>query len=87
MSDFGKGLILFSAGLVAGYLGTRIIENPQSKARGLAVGAISQGLDLKERIMTSVEKAKENVEDMVAEARQEKDGKIGIAEAGKETQQ
>lgn len=71
MNDLTKGALLFGAGLVLGYMGSRAIEDPASKVRGAAVGAISHGISLKDRIMTSVERARENVEDIVAEAKHE----------------
>lgn len=67
MSDFGKSVIIFGAGLAIGYLGTRILENPEGSRVG-AVSAVSRGMAIKEKVMTGVEKTRENVEDMVAEA-------------------
>lgn len=69
MTDLTKGAFFFGAGLILGYLGARAIDDPAGKVRGAAVGVISQGMDFKERLMTSVERARENVEDMVAEAK------------------
>ncbi|WP_035244808.1 hypothetical protein [Desulfonatronovibrio hydrogenovorans] len=79
MSEFGRGAIWFGAGLVLGYLGSKLMEDPQGKVRRAAVEAVSQGMTFKDRVMTSVERARENVEDMVAEARHSREG---IKEAG-----
>ena len=69
MNDLTKGALLFGAGLIMGYLGSRAIDDPSGKVRGAAVGAISHGLNLKDRVMTSVERAREHAQDMVAEAK------------------
>ncbi len=67
MSDFAKSVIIFGAGLALGYLGAKVIAHPAG-IRGAAVGAVSRGMDIKEKVMTSFEMARENVEDVVAEA-------------------
>lgn len=69
MNDLTKGAFLFGAGLVLGYLGAKAIDDPSGKVRGATVDAIAHGMNFKDKVMTSIERARENVEDMTAEAK------------------
>jgi hypothetical protein len=63
-----KGLWLL-AGVVIGATGARLTARKESIFRGVVVGTIAKGISVKEKVTTSLEKARENVEDIVAEAK------------------
>lgn len=69
MDNFIKGGLVLLAGIAIGAAGTLIITRRDESVRDTVVGAVAQGMKVKEKVLTSLEKAKENVEDMVAEAR------------------
>lgn len=58
--------IIFAAGLVLGAGAYALIQS--STGRKAAVAVLSKGLELKEKVETMTERAKESLEDVVAEA-------------------
>nr|NJM03789.1 hypothetical protein [Desulfobacula sp.] len=69
MDAFIKGGLVLLAGIALGTAGTLIITRRDESLRDTVVGAVAQGMKAKEKVLTSLEKARENVEDLVAEAR------------------
>lgn len=69
MNEFIKGGLWMMAGVIIGATGAGFLSKRDSLFRGIVVGTLSQGISIKEKVATSMEKAKENVEDIVAEAR------------------
>jgi len=69
MNELMKNGLWLLAGVVIGTVGATLLARQDSPLRGAVVGALSQGMAVKDKVVTSLEKAKENVEDLVAEAR------------------
>lgn len=65
-----KKLISLGAGVVLGVVGDKILKS--NAVKNLAVSTVSGGLKVKEGIDKTIEKAKENAEDVVAEAKVKK---------------
>lgn len=65
-----KKLISVGAGVVLGVIGDKILKS--NAVKNLAVSTVSEGLKVKEGIDKTIEKAKENAEDVVAEAKVKK---------------
>ncbi|WP_045221245.1 DUF1490 family protein [Desulfonatronum thioautotrophicum] len=83
MNDMIRGGLLFLAGAVVGAAGASLMARQDNPLRGAVVGTLAQGLAAKDKMLTSLEKAKENVEDMVAEARQAKPTPTGLPDQSK----
>ena len=62
-----KKLLSVGAGVLIGVVGDKIIKS--NAVRNLAVNTVSEGMKVKEGIDKTIEKAKENAEDVVAEAK------------------
>jgi hypothetical protein len=60
-------LLLFAAGAVVGAGAAWLVTS--GKGRKSAVAVISKGLELKERIASVAERAKETADDVIAEAK------------------
>lgn len=65
-----KKLLSVGAGVLIGVVGDKIIKS--NAVRNLAVNTVSEGMKVKEGIDKTIEKAKENTEDIVAEAKVKK---------------
>lgn len=65
-----KKLISVGAGVVLGVIGDKILKS--NAVKNLVVSTVSEGLKVKEGIDKTIEKAKENAEDVVAEAKVKK---------------
>ncbi|KXO16800.1 DUF6110 family protein [Peptoniphilus sp. GNH] len=75
-----KRLLGIGAGVVLGFLGEQIIKS--NAVKKLAVSTVAGGLKVKEGIDKTIEKVKENAEDIVAEAKVKKaeEAKAKVAE-------
>ncbi len=62
-----KKLLSVGAGVLIGVVGDKIVKS--NAVRNLAVNTVSEGMKVKESIDKTIEKAKENTEDIVAEAK------------------
>ena len=62
-----KQVIRIGLGVLAGAIGSKIIQS--QKMKDLAVGAVASGLKIKDDVDKTVEKVKENADDIVAEAK------------------
>ena len=69
MNDIIKYGFWFLAGVAAAKAGAHLLAGQETSLRTAAVETVAQGLAAKEKVLTSVEKARENVEDIMAEAR------------------
>ncbi|MDO5715480.1 MAG: DUF6110 family protein [Tissierellia bacterium] len=66
-----KRLLHFGLGLIGGAVGGKILST--DKAKELAVDAVAGGLKIKDSIDKTIEKARENTNDIVAEAKVKKE--------------
>lgn len=62
-----KKLISLGAGVLLGVVGEKVLKS--NLVKNVAVTTVSEGLKVKEGIDKTIEKAKENAEDVVAEAK------------------
>ena len=62
-----KKLLSVGAGVLIGIVGDKIVKS--NAVRNLTVNTVSEGMKVKEGIDKTIEKAKENTEDIVAEAK------------------
>jgi len=69
MNEIVKNGLWLLAGVVIGATGASLLARQESSLRGVVVGTIAKGMSMKDKVATSLEKAKENVEDIVAEAK------------------
>ncbi|GAB6057527.1 DUF6110 family protein [Desulfonatronum parangueonense] len=69
MNYFFRYGLWFAAGVAVGAAGVNFVARKDNSLRGAMVGTLSQGIAAKEKVLASLEKIKENVEDMVAEAK------------------
>jgi hypothetical protein len=69
MNEIVKNSLWLLAGVITGATGTRLLSKNALSFRKLIVGTIAQGMSVKDKVATSFERAKENVEDLVAEAK------------------
>jgi hypothetical protein len=74
MNEIVKNGFWLLAGVITGVTGTRLLSKHAVPFRGMFVGAIAQGMSVKDKVAISLEKARENVEDIVAEARHVQSG-------------
>lgn len=65
-----KKLISLGAGVLLGVVGEKVLKS--NLVKNVAVTTVSEGLKVKEGIDKTIEKAKENAEDVVAEAKVKK---------------
>lgn len=65
-----KKLLSVGAGVLLGIVGDKVLKS--NAVKNLAVNTVSEGLKVKETIDKTIEKAKENTEDIVAEAKVKK---------------
>lgn len=65
-----KKLISVGAGVLLGVVGEKVLKS--NLVKNVAVTTVSEGLKVKEGIDKTIEKAKENAEDVVAEAKVKK---------------
>ena len=65
-----KKIISLGAGVLLGVVGEKVLKS--NLVKNVAVTTVSEGLKVKEGIDKTIEKAKENAEDVVAEAKVKK---------------
>lgn len=70
MTEGWKNALIFLGGAAVGVLGAAAIARNKDALRPMAANLLSRGLDVKDAVVSKVETLKENVEDIVAEARQ-----------------
>lgn len=70
MNENMKYGLFFLGGLALGALGTVAVSKGKLDVKPLATDLLSRGMDIKEAVLARVETVKENVDDMVAEAKQ-----------------
>jgi exonuclease VII small subunit len=75
MNEVVKNALWILAGVALGATGASLMSRHEMSLRGAVVGTLAQGMSVKDKVVTTLEKAKENVEDIVAEARHVQTGK------------
>ena len=86
MNETTKYGLFFLGGVVLGALGAVAVTRGKLDVKPLATDLLSAGIDLKEKALSAVESAKEDIADAVAEAQvksQEKKARAEEAEAAK----
>lgn len=68
---YGRCGLLLLAGVAVGVLGVALLS--RGRLRPLCVDMVNRGLDIKDRAAEVIETARERVEDVVAEARYQKE--------------
>ncbi len=69
MNENLKYGLFFLGGMALGALGTVAVSKGKLDIKPLATDLLSRGMDVKDAVLAKVETVKENVDDMVAEAR------------------
>lgn len=70
MNENMKYGLFFLGGLALGTLGTVAVSKGKLDIKPLATDLLSRGMDVKDAVLAKVETVKENMDDMVAEAKQ-----------------
>lgn len=86
MNETTKYGLFFLGGVVLGALGAMAVTRGKLDVKPLATDLLSAGIDLKEKALSAVESAKEDIADAVAEAQvksQEKKARAEEVEAAK----
>lgn len=73
--------LFFLGGVALGAVGAVAISRGKLDVKPLVTDLISRGLDAKDAVMAKVETAKENMEDLMAEARHEAEARKEAKEA------
>jgi len=68
MSDYYRSGMYVLGGVILGAIGTALIGQQKGRLRPAAAALISKGLDVKDQAATAFEVAKEQTEDLLAEA-------------------
>ncbi len=71
MNSNVKYALFFLGGVVVGAIGASAVSRGKLDLKSMTTGLISRGLDVKDAVVAKVETVKENVDDLVAEARYE----------------
>lgn len=69
MNENMKYTLFFLGGVALGTIGAVAVSKGKLDLKPLATDLISRGLDVKDAVLAKVETAKENMDDLVAEAR------------------
>lgn len=69
MSEGMKYGLFFLGGLALGAIGATAVSKGKLDFKPLAADLISKGMDARDAVLAKVETARENMEDLVAEAR------------------
>ena len=84
MNETTKYGLFFLGGVVLGALGAVAVTRGKLDVKPLATDLLSAGIDLKEKALSAVESAKEDIADAVAQVKsQEKKARAEEAEAAK----
>lgn len=70
MNENMKYGLFFLGGLALGALGTVAVSKGKLDVKPLATDLLSRGMDVRDAVLAKVETVKENMDDMVAEAKQ-----------------
>ena len=82
MNENMKYALFLLGGIAVGALGAVAVSKGKLNLKPLATDLISRGLDVKDAVLTKVETAKENMDDLVAEARFASEQRKETKEAG-----
>ncbi|MHC1788766.1 hypothetical protein [Solidesulfovibrio sp.] len=85
MNDYLKNGLFLAAGVAIGALGAVALGKGKLSIRPAMADLLSHGMDLKEKTASVLERAKENIEDLMAEAKHTKEAREGKAVADGET--
>ncbi|KHK01176.1 hypothetical protein [Desulfovibrio sp. TomC] len=75
MNDSLKNGLFLVAGVALGALGAVALGKGKFSVRPAMTDLLSHGMDLKEKTASVLERAKENIEDLMAEAKHAKDAR------------
>ena len=75
LSNFWKYGLAVGAGVAVGALGVVLLSRGTVDLKKAAATLLSHGMDLKDKAATLVETAKENIDDLAAEARHEQEAR------------
>lgn len=85
MNDYLKNGLFLAAGVAIGALGAVALGKGKFSIRPAMADLLSHGMDLKEKTATVLERAKENIDDLMAEAKHAKESREGKSVAEGET--
>jgi len=75
LNNFWKYGLAIGAGVAVGALGAVLLSRGTVDLKKAAATLLSHGMDLKDKAATLVETAKENIDDLAAEARHEQEAR------------
>jgi hypothetical protein len=85
MNDYLKNGLFLAAGVAIGALGAVALGKGKLSIRPAMADLLSHGMDLKEKTAAVLERAKENIDDLMAEAKHAKESREGKPVAEGET--
>ena len=85
MNDYLKNGLFLAAGVAIGALGAVALGKGKFSVRPAMADLLSHGMDLKEKTAAVLERAKENMDDLMAEAKHAKESRQGKPVAEGET--
>jgi len=85
MNDYLKNGLFLAAGVAIGALGAVALGKGKFSVRPAMADLLSHGMDLKEKTAAVLERAKENMDDLMAEAKHAKETREGKPVAEGET--
>ena len=85
MNDYLKNGLFLAAGVAIGALGAVALGKGKFSIRPAMTNLLSHGMDLKEKTATVLERAKENLDGLMAEAKHAKESREGKSVAEGET--
>ena len=68
-----RQILIFAGAVTVGVVGTVLVSKNKEKIKPLAANLLSRAMDAKDVVMSKVEVMKENMEDVVAEAKSDAD--------------
>ena len=77
MNDYLKNGLFLAAGVAIGALGAVALGKGKFSVRPAMADLLSHGMDLKEKTAAVLERAKENMDDLMAEAKHAKESRQG----------
>jgi len=86
MDTKGNGALLFLGGAALGALAVYALTKSNPGVKPFLADAVAGGLNLKDKFMGVVGQARENLEDLVAEAEHARKAKAGEPSGGAESQ-
>ncbi|HML52517.1 MAG TPA: hypothetical protein PKC79_00335 [Solidesulfovibrio magneticus] len=85
MNDYLKNGLFLAAGVAIGALGAVALGKGKLSIRPAMADLLSHGMDLKEKTAAVLERAKENIDDLMAEAKHAKESREDKSVAEGET--